>query len=337
MTPNLFDFATSELSQDAFLCWLLSWARPAHRETHPALHAVARALLDDCYRRAGARLPEHLSSLEIRRQDGGIDILCIVNAEWAILIEDKAGTQQHSGQLARYQQHVIDKLGFPVERIISVYLQSGDQSDYREVEQQGFHIITRADLLRLLESDSGLRARESSDIFRDFSARMRRIEDEVQGYRHLPLDAWNAAWHPWKGFYTALQHQLRDGLWNYVANPSGGFLGFWWHFSRIDGGEIYLQLEQDKFCFKVCVEDAERRRELRQYWHERILEACRERGLGARRPDRFGHGQYMTVAILDQEYRCTNLDGALDMQATLQLLNRAMSVIDDCLQAETVV
>lgn len=45
----------------------------------------------------------------------------------------------------------------------------------------------------------------------------------------------------------------------------------------------------------------------------------------------------MTVAILDQEYRCTNLDGALDMQATLQLLNRAMSVIDDCLQAETVV
>jgi hypothetical protein len=127
MTPNLFDFATSELSQDAFLCWLLSWARPAHRETHPALHAVARALLDDCYRRAGARLPEHLSSLEIRRQDGGIDILCIVNAEWAILIEDKAGTQQHSGQLARYQQHVIDKLGFPVERIISVYLQSGDQ------------------------------------------------------------------------------------------------------------------------------------------------------------------------------------------------------------------
>lgn len=31
MTPNLFDFATSELSQDAFLCWLLScdnWITP---------------------------------------------------------------------------------------------------------------------------------------------------------------------------------------------------------------------------------------------------------------------------------------------------------------------
>ena len=26
-TPNLFKFATSELSQDAFICWLLSWAK----------------------------------------------------------------------------------------------------------------------------------------------------------------------------------------------------------------------------------------------------------------------------------------------------------------------
>jgi len=27
-TPNLFRFATSELSQDAFICWLASWADP---------------------------------------------------------------------------------------------------------------------------------------------------------------------------------------------------------------------------------------------------------------------------------------------------------------------
>nr|WP_260390277.1 hypothetical protein [Ornithobacterium rhinotracheale] len=24
--PNLFQYATSELSQDAFLCWLIAWA-----------------------------------------------------------------------------------------------------------------------------------------------------------------------------------------------------------------------------------------------------------------------------------------------------------------------
>ena len=26
MTPNLFDFATKELSQDAVICWLIAWA-----------------------------------------------------------------------------------------------------------------------------------------------------------------------------------------------------------------------------------------------------------------------------------------------------------------------
>ena len=31
--PNLFSFATSELSQDAFICWLVSWANnPEEKE-----------------------------------------------------------------------------------------------------------------------------------------------------------------------------------------------------------------------------------------------------------------------------------------------------------------
>jgi len=44
-TPNLFDFATSELSQDAFICWLASWADPALKEQNEPLHATATAFL----------------------------------------------------------------------------------------------------------------------------------------------------------------------------------------------------------------------------------------------------------------------------------------------------
>ena len=32
MKPNLFKYATSELSQDAFICWLLEWAKPQNRK-----------------------------------------------------------------------------------------------------------------------------------------------------------------------------------------------------------------------------------------------------------------------------------------------------------------
>jgi hypothetical protein len=44
--PNLFDFATRELSQDAFICWLASWANPAFKEQNETLHATATAFLN---------------------------------------------------------------------------------------------------------------------------------------------------------------------------------------------------------------------------------------------------------------------------------------------------
>lgn len=36
--PNLFTYATSELSQDAFICWLAAWADPKFKDADPALH-----------------------------------------------------------------------------------------------------------------------------------------------------------------------------------------------------------------------------------------------------------------------------------------------------------
>jgi hypothetical protein len=329
MLPNLFHFATSELSQDAVLCWLLSWADNKHREGHPHLHDVAKALLCLIYHRAEVEFPIEFLSIDIRKQVGGIDVLCVINNDMAILIEDKVGTKQHSDQLARYKDHVFSKLGFAADKVIPVYIQTGDQSDYIEVEKHGYHALRRRDLLEIFESESGKLAKSQSDIFCDFSDYMRHIEDDVQSFLILPLPEW--AWNSWKGFYTEIQRKLHDGNWDYVANPAGGFLGFWWHFNGADECKVYLQLEQEKFCFKISVDNAERRRDLRQHWHEKISSKCPEYGLKAKRPDRFGNGQYMTVAILDQEYRIVNSDGVINMAETLEILKSAQSVIDGCL------
>ena len=45
MKPNLFNYATSELSQDAFLLWLLEWANPSNSEYDPELHLTAKVFL----------------------------------------------------------------------------------------------------------------------------------------------------------------------------------------------------------------------------------------------------------------------------------------------------
>jgi hypothetical protein len=45
MGPNLFEFATTELSQDAVLAWLLARADQQYNSTDPRLHALAQRFL----------------------------------------------------------------------------------------------------------------------------------------------------------------------------------------------------------------------------------------------------------------------------------------------------
>jgi hypothetical protein len=326
MKPNLFHYATSELSQDAILCWLLSWADNKHKADDPILHELGRNFLNSICECTHEKYPGNYQSIEIRQQDGGIDILCLVNGDIALIIEDKVGSKQHSDQLARYKQHVI-KMGFSSDKIISVYLQSRDQSDYSEVLKHGYSVYERRDILKVLESSSGRAAQDKSDVVASYTSYLRQIEDEVQSFNTLPPKDWSG--ESWKGFYTELQKTLEDARWDYVANPSGGFLGFWWHFLGDDQCEQYLQIEQDKFCFKIWVKDQEKRRELREHWHQRILEVCSRHGLKAKRPDRFGNGNYMTVAILDQDFRIVNERNQIDLPRTLELLKKAESVLDD--------
>ena len=328
MNPNLFAFATSELSQDAILCWLLSWADADSGKTRPDLQWVGRAFLTAIYQRANIPVPEAYATVEVRKQDGGIDILGIVNGKTAILIEDKTGTKQHSEQLPRYRTHAR-KLGFADDCVIPVYIQTGDQSDCREVAKQGYLVLERRDLLNVMESDAGKTARRTSDILDDFSKHLRLIEDDVQSFQSTPPSAWS--WNAWKGFYTHLQSAIQDGNWDYVANPAGGFLGFWWHFGGKGDVELYLQLEQGQFCFKIAVGEAADRRGLRDQWHKQVIENCTRHGIVAKRPGRFGSGQYMTVAILDHVFPVVKSNGLVDMEETLKVIQSAQCVVDDCL------
>jgi len=329
--PNLFHFATSELSQDAMLCWMLSWAKPEYRGASIVLHDLGLGFLSVIYQKAAAALPPEILSVDVRRQAGHIDVLCLVNGTTAVLIEDKTRSKQHSEQLPRYKVLVAETHGISPDNIIPVYIQTGGQSDYREVTKHGYVVLQRIDLLALLESETGRAAREASDILNDFAVHLRRTEDDVQSFLRLPIDSWT--WNAWMGFYTCIQDALGDGEWDYVSNPAGGFLGFWWHFVSSGDCDAYLQLEQEKFCFKIVMPDGERRRPLREKWHALVLAKCPAHGLRARRPSRFGNGEYMTVAVLDQEFRQVGIDGRIDIEATIRTLKAAQGVLDDCLSA----
>ena len=321
--PNLFQFATSELSQDAMLCWLATWGDPGFATHDQRLHQLGLAFLRSLFEMHGRSLPEIRKPIEVKRQHRGIDVLIVINNTEAVCIEDKVGTTEHSEQLQRYLAGLKED-GFSDDQVIPVYVQTGDQGSYRGVKAAGYAVMRRDELIALLQSylqEGGL-----DSIARDFHDYLKDIESRVEAFRSHPIAEWD--WYAWQGFYSELQHQLRDGEWGYVANPSGGFLGFWWHWHSEDESEQYLQIEQGSLCFKISVNDAVKRSDLRTKWLVRILKSAHKANFLVVKPKRLGMGQTMTVAVFDGDFRSVKSDGMLDLSSTLRVLRTAADVLD---------
>lgn len=189
---NLFSYATSELSQDAFVCWLLSWGMPEASSLNSNLHSLSRKLLQAFFDKHGRKFPDRIEKLEIQKQYQNIDILILINDSIAIPIEDKIHSREHSDQLSRYLQIVKDE-GYSEENILPIYLQTGEQGDYKKVKEAGFLPFLRADLLNILKAGADI----EKDILSDYVEFLEYIEKQEQSFKYLPLDEWN--WYSWAG------------------------------------------------------------------------------------------------------------------------------------------
>lgn len=318
MKPNLFHFATSELSQDAFICWLLSWADPKFEEADASLHRLGIAFLSKLLEMCSVPLPSSITSVKVHKQYKSIDILTVVNGQIVILIEDKTGTIHHSNQLQRYLETI--KADFPQHAIAAVYFKTGDQCSYDDVRQAGYACFLRKDFISLLEQGGAFGVQ--NPIYSDYCDYLSEIEQRVTEYRRLTVAEWH--WDCWKGFFTELRERLGDGKWDYVANRSGGFMGFWWHWKT----NKYLQLENDKLCFKIEVEDKFLQASAWEEWHRILKVESAKVGFPLLRPSRRKNGTWMTVALLQGDYRQRDENGMLDMNKTIALLQQAEHLLD---------
>ncbi|MEZ4226814.1 MAG: hypothetical protein R3B13_38085 [Polyangiaceae bacterium] len=120
---SLFSFATSELSQDAFLCWLA--AVSADKDPRLA-RAGKRFLAWLCAAGGHGEVDPAVVQLvgPPQRQVEHIDVLLqarFADGPATFLIEDKTGTSQHSGQLERYLH--LAKERYP--RVMPIYFKTG--------------------------------------------------------------------------------------------------------------------------------------------------------------------------------------------------------------------
>ena len=92
-----------------------------------------------------------------------------------------------------------------------------------------------------------------------------------------------------------VQQKFPDARWDYIANPSGGFVGLWWHWKDAQDCRLYLQLRQEELCFKIQVKDETKRKQLRKLWSKKLLQQAINGELKVTEPDRFGSGQLTIV------------------------------------------
>ena len=181
--PNLFSYATSELSQDAFICWLLEWASPEFRNEYPELHTCATKFVKSLFSIHKKAYPTEINKVEVRKQDSNIDVLCIINEEYPILIEDKTSTKNHSDQLSRYLNKIKDR-SYPEEKIFPIYFKTEDQASYKDAIENGYAPYLRSNFLDILTTYQG-----KNSILIDYRNHLQSIEDSVQSFKSLQISS----------------------------------------------------------------------------------------------------------------------------------------------------
>lgn len=143
MGKNLFDYATKELSQDAFILWLLdSWNSDNEIE-----RTTSRKFIQFI---SGVGENENIQSVWIKPQWYRMDVSCFIamgNREVAIFIEDKVTSSEHN-QLQKYNdsiRHIIagEKGKLKEEDVKRIFYKTDtmDESERKRVQEAGWQII----------------------------------------------------------------------------------------------------------------------------------------------------------------------------------------------------
>lgn len=315
MKNNLFYYASSELSQDAFICYLMSFALEDARDD-PVLRECALSVLTAMVPELEGKAPR---LTEVKHQENYIDVLLTAVCKgrtYKIIVEDKTYTSEHSNQLVRYLEETRGM--YPDCEPRGVYYKTGFQSRLSAVAEAGYQIIPRSRMLELLAPCA---AKTHNQIILDYFEYWDAFEREAQSYRSVPLSQWG--WRQIYGFYDALQNsdfprEKQIGVkYEHVANRSGGFENLCaWVYDNIvtvrgTPCELYMQIEaawrDGRYHFPIClklkpmdenvsVKDVRNALIFDEGWNYRLTD------YQFRRPGRLAVGAHMTVGIYDAAY-----------------------------------
>ena len=320
-TPNIFSFATSELSQDAILSWLIKWADDTYLEEDKNLSMLGKSLLS-----LSTGLKESdIHHINVGRQWYNIDIWVEINEDSFLIIEDKTETSIHDNQLNKYRGVVENEYKDKRSHLFFAYVKTGNESISvkRTVQAQGYKPINRQDLLSILSSYKG-----KNTLVIDYRLHLQEIEDATNLYKTTPVYNWE--WYQWQGFFKELENYIKVENWEYVPNRSGGFLGLWWNKMGTDEIKMYLQFEETKLCFKIEYLGNGDKSNVREKYHEILNNVAKSNGIHIEKPSHFRPGTYMTIGVVPVNDVFGT--GIVNMDELKDKLKKYEDIVEQCMK-----
>ena len=197
MKPNIFEIATKELSQDAFITWLLKWADDSCKNLDEDLHQCGKEFVSALIKKQNPNFSEFINKVEAGRQWENIDVWAEINDKYFIIIEDKTNSKEHSKQLEKYKNFEEEwRVKNNKEKAVCIYLKTGNESkeNFKDIEKKGYSVFERKDFLSLFEKFPNIK----NDIFVDFKERILQIEEITNSYKNKKISEWK--YFEWQGF-----------------------------------------------------------------------------------------------------------------------------------------
>jgi len=334
---NIFNFATSELSQDAFICWLCNWVNfddNSLSEDEKKLKSLATEFIE---KMLGEKLEDR--KVNIKRQYQKIDVLLEIQnktefitkgnninpiVDMYVIIEDKVGIGLHSNQIERYRELISEKNekdNGSRAKIKVVYYKIYDEDNTERLKENGVNIILgRENILELLKE---YKDKINNSIFENYHNYLSNIETDVNSYEKKNLEDWNS--NCYIGFFKELKNEKnllehaigrqKDCSWGYVNNSSGGFMGMWWF--PLSEKKVTIASEKRKELFSKLKNKLEN--------ESKDILKCENKPENIKKFENilknekfqkkyFRAGQYMTVGYLEFE----NIDDCKDKIKILQ-------------------
>lgn len=331
MKPNLFKIATKELSQDAFITWLLQWADPSFKIYNEQLHLLGRQFVNLVIDEKYNIYESELTNIEAGRQWENIDVWAELyfsdGKKIFLILEDKvfAGLAEH--QLPKYKS--ISEM-YCTENSLSLscaFLKTGSEPlrELNAIKELGFKIVTRKDLLSLFKSSNC-----DNTIVLDYKEHLQALDEAHDAYLNTPIKDWN--YLAWIGLYQYIENNIKINTWHYVSNPSGGFWNLCLNWSYWDAFAIYAQIEQGDIRFKIALSNDEtglkegeiNADKVQDYVSNQLLAFAKEKEMYLiSKPYPFVHrGKYRSIGIVTKQQWIGNVNENINLEKVLAILKK---------------